>query len=388
VTRVRVVHVVDSLAASGGAEQRLVEEVEAIVDRFDQRVVRLYARDELQPRLERAGIPVVSLGMSGRHAGRTWPLAVWRLRRELRDWRPDVIHTTLFSANLAGQLAACTLRIPVVSSFNRTGDITLQRTLQPGVAGWRGRSMHAIAGRAARCGDVHFRAVSAYARDSNCALFDVPPERVTVVPRGISIEDAPTHLSRSAFGLADDVPLFVNVARLVPEKAQHLLVDAFAEVRAALPKAELAIAGASGSAEPTVRAAIARHGLDGAVHLLGWRDDVRSLVAAADVFVFSSLSEGSPSAVLEAMAIGTPVVAFAIAPVVELTGGHARLATTGSSDELAEEMLAAYAAPERAEEIAAARAWADRFALTDVAQQLGDLLEWRAGRRAEPARAA
>jgi glycosyltransferase involved in cell wall biosynthesis len=188
--------------------------------------------------------------------------------------------------------------------------------------------------------------------------------------------------------LADGVPLFVNVARLVPEKAQHLLVDAFAEVRAALPDAELAIAGAAGSAEPAVRAAIAHHDLDGAVHLLGWRDDVRSLVAAADVFVFSSLSEGSPSAVLEAMAIGTPVVAFAIAPVVELTGGHARLAATGSPTGLAHEMLAAYTSPERADEIAAGRAWADRFALTDVARQLGDLLEWRAGRSAEPARAA
>jgi len=387
VTRMRVMHVVDSLAASGGAEQRLVEEAEAIADRFDQRVVRLYGRDELQPRLEQAGIPVIALGMTGRHAGRTWPVAVLRLRRALREWRPDVIHTTLFSANLTGQLAARTLGIPVVSSFNRTGDITLQRTLQPGVAGWRGRSMQAIAGRAARCGDVHFRAVSAYARDSNCELFDVPLERVTVVPRGISVGGAPA-ADRAAFGIADGIPLFVNVARLVPEKAQHLLVDAFAEVRDTLPDAELAIAGASGSAEPTVRAAIARHGLDGAVHLLGWRDDVRSLVAVADVFVFSSLSEGSPSAVLEAMVIGTPVVAFAIAPVVELTGGHARLAPTGAPGLLAHEMLAAYNAPERTTEIAGAQAWAARFALSDVARQLGDLLEWRAGRRAEPVRAA
>ena len=137
------------------------------------------------------------------------------------------------------------------------------------------------------------------------------------------------------------MPLFVNVARMVPEKAQHLLVDAFAEVRAALPDAELAVAGAPGSAEPAVRAAIARHGLDGAVHLLGLRPDAAALVAAADVFVFSSLSEGSPSAVLEAMALGTPVVAFDIAPVVELTGGHARLVPPGSTDELAHAMVAA-----------------------------------------------
>ena len=106
------------------------------------------------------------------------------------------------------------------------------------------------------------------------------------------------------------------------------------------------------------------------------------------MFVFSSLSEGSPSAVLEAMAIGTPVVAFAIAPVVELTGGHARLVPPGASDLLAGEMVAAHTAPEQATEIAAARAWAERFALSDVARQLGDLLEWRAGRRAEPVRAA
>jgi glycosyltransferase involved in cell wall biosynthesis len=383
-----VVHVVESLAASGGAEQRLVEEAEAIADRFEQRVVRLYARDELQARLERAGIPVVALGMTGRHAGRTWPLAVWRLRGALRDWRPDVIHTSLFSANLTGQLAGRTLGIPVVSSFNRTGDIALQRALQPGVAGWRGRSMHAIASRAARWGDVHFRAVSAYARDSNCELFDVPPGRVTVVPRGISINGTPPTPDRTAFGLVDGAPLFVNVARLVPEKAQHLLVDAFAEVRAALPDAQLVIAGAPGSAEPTVRATIARHGLDGAVHLFGWRDDVRSLVAAADVFVFSSLSEGSPSAVLEAMVIGTPIVAFAIAPVVELTGGHARLAPPGDASSLAREMLAAYTSPERPREVAAAQSWAARFALSDVARQLGDLLEWRAGHRAEPVRAA
>jgi glycosyltransferase involved in cell wall biosynthesis len=244
--------------------------------------------------------------------------------------------------------------------------------------------MQAVARRAARSGHVHFRAVSAHARDTNCALFDVPPERVTVVPRGISIAAQPAGGSRSAFGLRDGGPLFVNAARLVPEKAQHLLVDAFAAVRTTLPTAELAIAGASGSAAPAVRAAIDRHHLDAAVHLLGWREDVHALVAGADVFVFSSLSEGWPSAVLEAMAAGTPVVAFAIAPVVEVTGGHARLAAPGSSAALAQEMLAAYHSPEREAETDAARRWAGRFRLATIAGQLGDLLERQARTRSGP----
>ena len=89
--------------------------------------------------------------------------------------------------------------------------------------------------------------------------------------------------------------MFVNVARLVPEKAQHLLVEAFAAARADLPGARLAVVGPPGPAEPAVRAAIERHGVAGAVHLLGFRDDARALVAAADVFAFSSLSEGRPA---------------------------------------------------------------------------------------------
>ncbi len=377
---VRVVHVVDSLADSGGAEQRLVEEAIALGSRFDQRVVRLFERDHLQPLLEAAGIPVVELGLQSRHAGRTWLLAARRLRAVLRAWPPDVVHTTLFTGNLVGQLAARSLELPVVSSFNRTGERELQRSLQPGASSWRGRAMLAIARRVSTRGDVRFRAVSAYARESNCELYGIPRDRVTVIPRGVKIDRAHVDARRESFGLKGYGPLYVNVARLVPEKAQHLLVEAFAGVRAELPDAELAIAGAPGSAERAVRDAVARHGLDDAVHLLGFRADARGLVAAADVFVFSSVSEGSPSAVLEAMAVGTPVVAFAIPPVVEITGagGNARLVPSGSTEDLARAMVAAYRSPERESEVRRARSWAGQFGLEVVAVDLGDLLESRA----------
>jgi len=373
-----VVHVVDSLAATGGAENRLVDEIEALAARggIDQTVVRLYARDALQSRLDAAGVPVVALGFAAARAGRAWPLAARKLWAVLRERRPDVVHTSLFSANLVGQLAARPLRIPAVSSFNRTGDVALQRALQPGVAGWRGRTMQAVARTVARRGDVHYRAVSAYARDTNCALMRFPPERVTVVPRGIDFASLPTPAPRSTWGLPDGVPLVVNVARLVPEKAQHLLVDAFAAARRDLPQAVLAIVGSPGSAEPDVKAAIERHGLGDAVRLLGFRDDARALVAAADVFAFSSLSEGSPGAVLEALALGTPVAAFDIPPVRELTeaGRHARLAPVGDTDVLGAAIVAACTCPRRED----TREWARRYDLAAVADQLAALLASRA----------
>jgi glycosyltransferase involved in cell wall biosynthesis len=380
--KLRVVHVIDSLAGSGGAENRLVDEVQALDERFEQVVVRLYERDFLDGRLTELSIPVVALGLSAGRAGWSWPLAAFRLRKVLRRWHPDVVHTSLFSGNLVGQLAAASLRIPVVSTFNRTGELSLQRTLQAGVASWKGRTMQAVGRWATRRGNVHYRAVGDYARETNCASMRLDLSRSTAVPRGVRLSADDVACDRSAFGLPDDVPLFVNVARRVPEKAQHLLVEAFATVRDKLPDAHLAIAGAPGPADPAVRAAIAEAELDGSVHLLGFRPDARSLVASSDVFAFSSVSEGSPGVIVEALTLGAPVASFDIPPVVELTDGgrHGWLAPIGSADGLADAMLAAYGAVDRDDRVRAAQDWATRFQLDAVASQLGDLLERHAGK--------
>jgi glycosyltransferase involved in cell wall biosynthesis len=385
--KLRIVHVIDSLAGSGGAENRLVDEIVALDDRFDQVLVRLFERGDLDARLTELGLPVLPMGFKGGHGGQNWPFAAIKVRRVLRKWRPDVVHTSLFSANLAGQLAAATLRIPVVSTFNRTGELDLQRQLQAGVASWKGRVMQAVGRWAANRGDVHYRAVGDYARLTNCASMGMDTARCTAVPRGVQISPADVEgADRSTFELPAEGPLFVNVARRVPEKAQHLLIEAFGKVRTELPSAQLAIAGAPGPADAAVDAAIVDAGLGDAVHLLGNRSDARALVTLADVFAFSSVSEGSPGAVVEALTLGAPIAAFDIPPVVELTdqGRHAWLAPVGSVDGLAQAMLDACNAEDRPARLEASRAWAQRFELSAVAEQLGDLLEQRAGRTATP----
>jgi len=380
--RLRVVHVIDSLAGSGGAENRLVDEVLALTGRFDQRVVRLFERDFFDVPLADAGVPVTALDYQSAAAGRSWPAVARRLWRELRHDPPDVIHTSLFTGNLVGQLAGARLGVPVLSTFNRTGELELQRALQPGVSSWKGRTMQAIGRRVARLGDVHYRAVGEYAQTTNCAAMRLPLDACTVVPRGVHVDPASVGAAvRGPFGLPAEAPLFVNVARLVPEKAQHLLVEAFARVREAVPDAHLAIAGDVGPALPAVQAAVERFGLGDAVSLLGFRSDARALVAVADVFAFSSVSEGSPGAVVEAMAIGTPLAAFAIPPVAELTQGdeHAWLATPGDPASLAEAILAAWQAPDRKKRAVATQRWAvATYSLESVAGRLGDLLDARA----------
>jgi glycosyltransferase involved in cell wall biosynthesis len=384
----RVLHVIDSLAGSGGAENRLVDEVVTMADRFDQRVVRLFERNELAARVEAAGVPVTALGYRSARAARTWALVARSLRVLMADWRPDVVHSALATGNLVSQLAARPLGVPVLSTFNRTGDLELQLALQPYQRTWKAGLMRSVARRAANRGDVHFRALNAYTRDTNCRLLGIPTKLATVIPRGITIDPSALVIDRVALGLPSGCPLFVSVGRMVPEKAQHLLVDAFAGARRSLPDARLALVGPSGPAEPVVRAAVDRHGLEDAVQLLGYRSDVRSVVAAGDVFVFSSRSEGSPGAVVEAMLLGRPVVAFDIPPVVELTDGgrHGRLVPDGSVDALGQAMVDAYRSPTREADADAARTWAGRFDLAVIAERLGDLLEARANRRAEPAR--
>ncbi len=190
--RVRVVHVIDSLAGSGGAENRLVDEVVALTPRFDQRVVRLFERDFFDVPLAAAGVPVTALGFRASTAGRAWPMIAYRLWRELRGDPPDVLHTSLFTGNLVGQLAGARLGVPVVSTFNRTGEIDLQRALQPGVSSWKGRTMQAIGRRVARLGDVHYRAVGDYARATNCKAMGLPLDACTAIPRGVHIDPAAT----------------------------------------------------------------------------------------------------------------------------------------------------------------------------------------------------
>lgn len=394
---------IDSLAGSGGAENRLVDEVIALADRFDQTVVRIFEADFLEAQLIRAGVPVLALGFTAGSAGWTWPLAANHLARVLADAQPDVVHTSLFAGNLIGQIAGTRLGVPVVSTFNRSGESDVLRTLVPGIAGWKARTLQAVARRVARRGDVHYRAVGTYVRDTNCAAMRLPADAATVIERGVSVAGVPGGVpggvgsdvpvgnpttptagaaDRRTLGIAPGAPLFVNTARVVPEKAQHLLVDAFALVRAELPGAHLVIAGAPGAATARVREAIERTGTGDAVALLGFRSDARELVAGADVFVFSSMSEGSPGAVVEALVLGTPVAAFGIPPVAELTDGdrHAWLAAPGDPHALAAAMLAAWRAPDRLQRGAATQAWArDRYSLAVVARRLGDLLEARVG---------
>ncbi len=132
--------------------------------------------------------------------------------------------------------------------------------------------------------------------------------RLITIPNGVdAMWLTPRDRARQAMGIADDEPVIGFVGRLVEQKAPHVLISAFAQVVQAEPRARLAIVGDGPLMQPMKQLA-AELGVGERIIWLGERD-AREVFAAFDLFALSSRKEGLPYVVLEAMAVGLPVVA-------------------------------------------------------------------------------
>jgi glycosyltransferase involved in cell wall biosynthesis len=158
-------------------------------------------------------------------------------------------------------------------------------------------------------------AVSEANRDNIIKAERIPPDRIRVLPNAIESFAVDGAAARANLELPADTRLVGTVGRLTWEKGQDDLIAAIAAL--GVPGARCVIAGA-GPEEQRLRARIAALGLDGRVQLLGHRGDARELIAAFDVAVLSSKTEGSPLALLEYMAAGAPIVATAVGGIPEL----------------------------------------------------------------------
>lgn len=134
-----------------------------------------------------------------------------------------------------------------------------------------------------------------------------------------------------------DAPRIVTVGRLLPQKGQLLLVEAVARLRAEGVPVELVLCG-DGDLRPDLERAVAERGIGDAVRFAGWLDNahVAEEVAASRALVMPSFAEGLPVTVMEALALGRPVIATAIAGVAELVrpGVNGWIIPPGSVDEL------------------------------------------------------
>jgi glycosyltransferase involved in cell wall biosynthesis len=318
---VHVLYLIDSLAV-GGAERSLASMAPNLVAagvRLD--VAYLRERSGVHDELREGGATLFALDGPGGRAG-----GLRRVRRVLGERRPDLVHTTLFEADLLGRIAGRLARVPVVSSLvsEGYGDAHVS---EPGLRRWRVRAAQAADAATARS-VVRFHVPAEHIADTMARRLRVPRDRFDVVPRGRDPEvlgrrsEDRRRAVRARLELGDDVPMILAIARQEHAKGLDVLVDAFGSVRSERPDARLLVAGGEGNATPHLRERVARGDLDGAVVFLGSRRDVPDLLSAADVFVLPSRREGLPGVLLEALALETPAVASDLPAVREVFDGR------------------------------------------------------------------
>jgi glycosyltransferase involved in cell wall biosynthesis len=199
-------------------------------------------------------------------------------------------------------------------------------------------------------GSNAFIAVSREDRRRMIELEKISPEDAVFVPNGIRSLPAPSGRDvRAELGIAADDPIVTTVGFLRRPKTMDVLIEAAARIAPRLPGLRVLIVG-EGADRPVYEALIERLGVQDTVKLLGLRSDVPDLLAASDVAVLSTNSEGSPLSVMEYMDAGLPVVATRVGGIPDLIddGVHGHLVEPQDPAGLGDAIARVLADPEEA----------------------------------------
>ena len=339
--RIRVFHLIKGLGR-GGAELLLLQAL-----RCGDRARFQYGfgyflpwKDAVVAELEAEGGEVTCF-----HAGGNLAIlrSTRRVARHLEAWGADLLHCHLPLAGVVGRRAGRRAGVGVVYTEHNTQERYrfLTRTLN--ALTWR-RQDHVIAVSEGVAASIAARMGSA-----------VP---VTVVPNGIDVErfrpqPEEREAMRRRLGIEPGAPVVGTVAVFRVQKALHDWLAAARLVLQRRPDARFLLVG-DGPLRAELEAAASAEGLSGSVRFAGLQDDVRPFLAAMDAYLMTSIFEGLPVALLEAMAMERPVVVTPVGGIPEVVrpDENGVLVPAGSPERAAEAVLALLADPERAARLA------------------------------------
>lgn len=296
----------------GGAETQVRDLALGLHRRgWDVQVIPMREPDAYVGELGAAGIRVQSLRMRSRVPT---PIDYFQLARALRDFRPSVLHSHMYRANILGRSVRTLARVPVAIS-------TAHNIWEGGSRSDR-RGLTEIVYRVTEpwCDlttNVSRTAVERYVRTGAASR-----DRIRYVPNGLDTsayrpDPEVRRAMRAELGVGDDELLLLAAGRLHAQKDYPSLLAAFAALRESQTQARLLIAG-EGAERPLLERLLEERQLQGHAQLLGLRSDVPRLLNAADVFVMSSRWEGLPMVLLEAAATAVPIVTTDVGGTTEI----------------------------------------------------------------------
>jgi glycosyltransferase involved in cell wall biosynthesis len=231
---------------------------------------------------------------------RNFPITFIRLVSFLRRYRIDILHCHLGLAATIGRLAGWFAGVPVIM------------TTEHGKHLWKSWPHLLLERMLVRFTDMRI-CVSRDIMDLRIRREGTPREKLVLIPNAVELSDfSRPGRGRAAvmaeFGWHVEDPLVISIGRLVAEKNYTLLVESILIVQHDVPSVRCLVVG-EGPRRESIEERIAAHGLGSNFSLAGYRRDISDLIAAADVFVLSSIREGLPVSLLEAMAAGKGIAA-------------------------------------------------------------------------------
>ena len=286
----------------GGAERALFE----IVTRLDPvnwevRVFCLGPETELSRQLQERGIATVCFGV------RRWYQVgvLFRLTKQLREFRPAVLQTFLFHANILGRLAGWWAGLPVILSGLRVAE--------------RGKRWHVWLDRGTNRLVTLNVCVSEGVRQFAVSHGGLSERKLRVIPNGVDAERfaSATPVDLSQFGIPAEAWTLVTVGRLTVQKGHDELIGAVAPLLIDDPRMHVLIVG-EGPERETLDWLSDSLGVSGQVHLVGFQAEIPGILKSCQAFALPSRWEGMPNALLEALAAGLPCIATDVEGVREL----------------------------------------------------------------------
>ncbi len=316
--RLKVLHIIGG-GEFGGAEQHLLSLLRYIDKQECELQVACLFAEPLAPMIVHEGFPVHVLPMKNKLDLKP----VSKLAALIRAEGFNIIHTHGVRANMIGRLAA---------RKAGTGRVvtTVHSVLAFDYNRWIDRWVNRVCEAATKNMTEHFITVSdMLARQM--INEGVPAGKVTAIHNGLEIEKYDSSLSgeetRRELGIGKEKLVLGIVARLHPVKGHVFLLEALADVATRVPELVLLIVG-SGPERASLEFMVSRLGLSDNVIFTGFRKDIPQVIAAVDILVLPSLSEGLSLTIMEGMAMEKPVIATSV-------GGTPEIITSGFDGMLA-----------------------------------------------------
>src|SRR5260370_41707848 len=301
----------------GGAARKVCILHEKLAPYFDTHLIvgGLAAGDQDMSYLLFSGRNVLQLPQMSREIS-FWSdaLAFWRILILLRKERTDVVHTHTAKAGALGRLAAWLAGVPIIVH-------TYHGNVFQGYFGLLRNRIYLAVERMLAQLSTKVIAISESQQQEICMKYHVVPrQKICVIHNGFDLEhfaQGSREEARRKFGLKTDDFVVVWVGRMVPVKDVQLLAQVIR--RAAEKQSNICFLVVGDGEEKKELASLVRGYAN--VRLLGWRHDMEQIWSAADVALLTSRNEGTPTALIEAMAAGLPFVATNVGGVKDLAAG-------------------------------------------------------------------